>query len=366
MNVSRGNLRKGADGIHPPGPPQTSAASSFDYIPRELYSPQPPTFIVARYIPSWLNTFTTPAGHGNNGGNQETTATNTSAWQHLKVSLLSHGYPSAFTQILIAVVINHIRSILFPWLGTYLWYHHPLEDLRLARSNPEVFLDEMFSSLQWSWALGSFLHKGVVDYLAGVALACITKDTERREKNRGTEREREILKLYHVSYLLWIFSCLEYVFTRTVHTLAFALAVGKLLSGKRAEWTALGMVVKKHWHKVPIVVWKMGWYITYGILPLGWASVNCAVQKKGAGLLVAVGGAVGGVVGIILYRSVFYIALQVSGMFVALGLSVAGVVILGWEFWVETHARYSCCKGWGEESEEVITVDENNGKLKGV
>ncbi|KAK3898496.1 hypothetical protein C8A05DRAFT_37913, partial [Staphylotrichum tortipilum] len=56
------------------------------------------------------------------------------------------GYRKALTLLLLSATLNHIRRVLLPGLGQWAWHAHPLEDLRLARSNPEVFVAEMLGA----------------------------------------------------------------------------------------------------------------------------------------------------------------------------------------------------------------------------
>jgi hypothetical protein len=130
-----------------------------------------------------------------------------------------------------------------------------------------------------------------------------------------------------VGYLLWIMVAAEFVFARSMNTAAWLVACYKLLAGGEVGRVALGNVVSENWIKIPLVVWQLGWYLRYGLWPLFLGSLSCAVRGR-PGLLMAVLGCVGSVVTVQKYRSTFYIALELSNMFVFLVHLLVGSVVL--------------------------------------
>jgi hypothetical protein len=135
-----------------------------------------------------------------------------------------------------------------------------------------------------------------------------------------------------VGYLLWVFTTTEYVFARGMNMAAWLVAWYKLLAGGDVGRRALWVTLATHWHNMPLTAWLLVYHLRNGCWPLVRESARCAVQRQ-PGLLMAVLGAVGGIMALLKYRSTFYIALQVSGMFVFLGLVLAGLAVLGLDLW---------------------------------
>jgi hypothetical protein len=59
----------------------------------------------------------------------------------VQAALLRDGYVAALGLLIAAVLVNHIRRILAPWLGQFLWWH-PVEAMKMARGSPHYFLQE--------------------------------------------------------------------------------------------------------------------------------------------------------------------------------------------------------------------------------
>ncbi|KAK3299618.1 uncharacterized protein B0H64DRAFT_389153 [Chaetomium fimeti] len=113
-----------------------------------------------------------------------------------------------------------------------------------------------------------------------------------------------------------------------MNTAAWLVACYRLLTGGSVGRAALRDVLERNWVYLPLVVWQLKYYLTNGVGPLLWRSVRCAVQGRPA-LLLAVTGVVGGVRMLLKHRSTFYIALEVSGMFVFIGYLLVASVVSG-------------------------------------
>ncbi|GAB1318262.1 hypothetical protein MFIFM68171_08472 [Madurella fahalii] len=289
------------------------------------------TYLASSSMVISVDSFSSGAFSGGQTGN----------WPKLKAALLIDGYRTAFTLFLIAVVVNHIRSLLFPWFGQWMWYT-PLEDLRLALSNPDVFLEKSLS-YSWGWVVFTYAQKWVYE-IAGICLiavvaggdaqrvpqAMLNGAADRDPATRGTGRPapavlvwlERLMAAAKVGYVAWVLGSVGYILGRWLNTAAWVVAYYKLLAGGDAEHIALGNVLKANWTKVPLTVWQLVHYLKNAIWPLMWGSLFCAVIGQ-PGLLIVVLGVTGVVTALIKYRSTFYIALEISGVFV-----VAGFVLL--------------------------------------
>ncbi|KAK0724377.1 hypothetical protein B0H67DRAFT_480443 [Lasiosphaeris hirsuta] len=262
------------------------------------------------------------------------------AWPSIKSGLLSAGYPAALFYFLCAILLNHIRRILFPWLNAYMWYD-PMEDLRLALSNPDAFLSKTLST-SYGWMAFSYAQKWVTDIVTAIAVGLIISNNgnipAESLASLGPNPDPTVFALVSrmmdaakIGYMAWIFSSIEYIFARTVNTFAFVAAYYKLLSGGDAEYVVLGQILKQHWPMVLFTGFQLFSYIRHGLWTLLWSSVVCALAGQ-PGLLLVFAGVAGGVTAVIKWRSVFFMALEVSGVFIAAGFLVSAVVLLGVEF----------------------------------
>ena len=64
----------------------------------------------------------------------------------VQAALLRDGYVAAAGLLIAAVLVNHVRRILVPWLGQFLWWH-PVEAMKMARGSPHYFLQEQLVGL---------------------------------------------------------------------------------------------------------------------------------------------------------------------------------------------------------------------------
>jgi hypothetical protein len=124
----------------------------------------------------------------------------------------------------------------------------------------------------------------------------------------------------------------EYVFSRGMYTAAWMVACYKLLTGGDVGRTALGIALREGWMGLPCTLWLLRRYLKDGVGPLVWRSAACATRGR-PGLLMLLLGIVGAVMAVLKYRSTFYIALEISGVFVFFGFIMAGLGVLGSEFW---------------------------------
>ncbi|KAJ9143457.1 hypothetical protein NKR23_g6527 [Pleurostoma richardsiae] len=262
-------------------------------------------------------------------------------WPQIKAAILADGYRSAAGLFAIAILCYHVKRVLFPWLGAYM-YHSPLEDLRLALGNPDVFLDDSLS-FSWVWAAAMYAQKVLFDFLAGLAIGLLDRNEGRLPPNiqeslrargatasarRWADRAMAAVK---VGYLTWALTAAEWAFDRSVSTVAFMVAFARLVRGGDAEHLALGDVLKRRWLRAAYVAWHMMVYLTTAMCPLVWLSATAALRGEPAGLLCLLGVG-GGVWAALRYRARLIIALELGGMFAVLGAAAAVGALLAWEF----------------------------------
>lgn len=253
-------------------------------------------------------------------------------WVYLqvKLALISDGCISALAKITMAIVANHVRTIFVPWLGIGIW-QNPLEQLRLARSNPEVFLDE-FHAQTWAFILFSLAQSGALESLAYTTVRKVANS--QLVENRLLAKYRgENPALGVVWYITWLFTSVEYLFSAGVVLFAVILAFWKLArGGSETANLALWMVIGNHWPKMIFTGGQMVYFLFVQFLPVLSIAVESAADGC-IGLSLFIAGLVALVRAIIVYRSFFFIALEASGMFVAIGWFLVGCwILLAW-FW---------------------------------
>ncbi|KAM7192657.1 hypothetical protein V8F33_008268 [Rhypophila sp. PSN 637] len=245
----------------------------------------------------------------------------------LKSILLSDGYPPALARILVAIVINHIRTILVPWLGVDTW-QNPLEQLRLSLSNPEVFLDE-FHSYTWVWMAFSTFQRVALGFVAGQILEGALTSVSPTKLLPGFRHSQ----FYIVCYMVWVLTTAEYLFSHTINLFAVATAFWNLASSEsEAGLSALRMVMAKRWPKMIPTAAQMLYLIRFTALPIVTLGVRTALNGH-LGLSLFIGLVVVLARAIIVHRSFFFIALQMSGMFVAAGWFLVACWVLCEWFW---------------------------------
>ncbi|KAL2192690.1 hypothetical protein P885DRAFT_47098 [Corynascus similis CBS 632.67] len=295
----------------------------------------------------------------------------------------SSSYRTAITHLVIAATLNHVRRVLFP--GILGGNHHPLcctatgddggsplEDLRLAMSNPDVFVAAALAGCSggggrrgwWEWlgwflraAGGGLLVKWAADLTIGVVfkkllLSAVVGDAgwakemkerdinERAKRNqhhvqRAGRREngaREArLAVVKVGYLVWLLMTAEYTFTRAVNAAAWLMACYKSFSGDEMGRLAFRKAMERKRLQGSLVMCQVVHYSMTWFGPLLWRSSQSAGRGQ-PGSLLALIGIVWGVWILLRYRSTFFIALQISGVFVFLGYLLVGFGVFGREF----------------------------------
>ena len=247
----------------------------------------------------------------------------TERYLKLKSMILAYGYRIAFSQIIIAIIINHNRAIFYPWLGVDIW-QNPMGQLRLARSNPEVFLDE-FHSFRWIDMVFCVLQRAACEALASLALKFAISGSTYGEP--GKELGPRCF-IWGLLYLVWILTAVEYIFSRCVNSCAIMTAVWKLAASKcEGCRIAFDILTEKHWLKMRYVLLTMLLFILDTVLPICKDSLRSAVNGQ-LGPSLFFGFIAFMVKAVIVYRSVFFIPLEIGGMFVAAGWATVGFWIL--------------------------------------
>jgi len=273
-------------------------------------------------------------------------------WPKAKASILRQGYRKALVLFLTAIMTHHIRRVLMPWLGMYMYYT-PLADLKLALASPDVFLDE---SLKFSWSYALFMagQKYMSDLVGSLAIWILGRDADFSDDDDdeaapGSQHSSyplepastaatsvrvpvptPIVDGAKVIYLVWMLASAEYVFCRTISTTSFLIAYAKLLSGSESHKMALLKAVSRNIANVPLNLWQLGFYTAKAMLPVLFGSVLAALGGEPALLLTICG--MGFLTGVVTrWSNKLYILLELSGLWLVLTFCGVTVVFLGRE-----------------------------------
>ncbi|KAL1836301.1 hypothetical protein VTJ49DRAFT_5325 [Mycothermus thermophilus] len=252
----------------------------------------------------------------------------------------SSTYRTALTNLLLAALLTHIHRTLLPRSAAAFLLppggHAPLEHIRLARTNPDVFISEALrrAGAGGRYALGAVLKReagrrfwegAVGGWLAGELGRVKVISELQSSEDRRVRVHREVWKrVVTVVWLGWVLVEVEYVFALGMDVAAWVVACYKLLlgsegeeakdAGRRVFWVA---VTAAGWFRALLAVWTVADAVGGRLWPLVMVSLR-RTRQGWPGLMVVILWVVGVVWMVLRYRSTFFIALEVSGMFVFL------------------------------------------------
>ncbi|KAL2753406.1 hypothetical protein ACRALDRAFT_1094745 [Sodiomyces alcalophilus JCM 7366] len=257
-------------------------------------------------------------------------------WALASASLLSEGYVAAGVYFILAILINHVRRMLAPWVGTlsgacFVHSATPLSDLKLAVGSADVFLDEVLSCSALGDVVGAVVVKGCLELLAALAVRRLVdgRSTTGKEVGIGMDVAR-------LGFVVWMLAGAEYAQARSCRVIAVVAAWGKLVLGSRDHRVALGHVLARHgWAKVLAHGWSVGLYLCFGVVPLFRGAVGEAARGR-IGLLGMLGAVVYVTYLVTRYSNKYYMILELWGLVMVCWWVVVGVVVLG-AHWVWGH-----------------------------
>lgn len=228
----------------------------------------------------------------------------------VRASLFEHGASRAAIRILVAVVLNHIRRVLVPWLGQFLW-HHAVADLRAARSSPGQYL-EGATTYGWlpfaAWMVSASALPRVRGFLRRAALHDGTGDG------------------WAVLYLATGLITLEAAYTRTCWTFAQLYAYAALFAGGVPEHDLLERTLTERPAKITAQLGLVLGWLVYAVLPV----IATGLEGRWA-RLVGHGAVWGGTAYVVKHSDRFFLALEMSDVLVTLTWMVCGMVFAGME-----------------------------------
>ncbi|KAG7108671.1 hypothetical protein HYQ44_012035 [Verticillium longisporum] len=149
-------------------------------------------------------------------------------------ALFDDGLARAAARFVVAILTNHVRRMLLPWLGAWVCAT-PLADLKMASGSPHLFLDaQLLASAPAAFGGVALMmaQKAVVDLLGGAAARMVVgADANGAPRTARDDPRRRRVEVATVGVLVWALAAAEYVQARTFHAVAVVIAVWKLVSG---------------------------------------------------------------------------------------------------------------------------------------
>ncbi|KAI9155438.1 hypothetical protein HJFPF1_08021 [Paramyrothecium foliicola] len=266
----------------------------------------------------------------------------TSSYRSIQKFIFREGYRAGAAYIVTAVLLNHIRRILTPWLGQFLWYH-AVSNMKLARSSPHYFLHTStgygwWAVVQWAMQAGllSLCRSALEADIVGLERAMLREeersvqaaDGERRKlvmQKKKRRRPDVVADAKRVLYLWLLLTDIERSYAEACWAGAHIYAVAKILSkDKYAERAYTMRLLVERWERIPPIAMLLWRWLCGTALP------NAARAMGGlrTGYLVPV--LVHGLVWyttayLVRYSNKYFVLLEMSDMWVTSGWMVVGM-----------------------------------------
>jgi hypothetical protein len=249
--------------------------------------------------------------------------------------MLRHGSLPMMIRVLAAIILNHIRRMLAPWLGQYIWWH-AIDNMKFARSSPHYFLE---ASLGFTWR-----EVAVWAYWTAVLHCCrvhVHNGLVSKEKTYGVSakglpakdrgRRRVTLGIYNMLNMAMKMALRENYYTQTCFCAAYLYAFFRLVvHGDTAERAFLAKCLRQNWlHAVFQWCLVLHWMQSL-FLPTALEVFRRA--KAGSLMLGIINGVIWyGTWYLVRYSNKYFILLELSDMLVTfgwMGVGLLGVVML--------------------------------------
>ncbi|KAK3196538.1 hypothetical protein K4F52_000420 [Lecanicillium sp. MT-2017a] len=262
----------------------------------------------------------------------------------VRAALLHDGYVAAVSLMLAAVLVNHIRRILVPWLGQFLWWH-PVEAMKMAKGSPHYFL--LLQLRLDNAALGRWL-------LQMAALALCRREL-RRYLASGQHRRRRAAVAMDACCILHLALCLadlEAAYAESCWAGAWLYATGYIwLRGSSAQRSFALKLLWEPWEEGEATAQKGRGMTTLAmvvvgllLLRAGWRTTR-PFRTRGLGVAVSALAVFWGLLGagtvhVVRYSNKYFIWLEMTDMLLTwLWMGLAVGVVVSWWWSGHAHAR---------------------------
>ncbi|KAK5989244.1 hypothetical protein PT974_10750 [Cladobotryum mycophilum] len=240
---------------------------------------------------------------------------------------IGHGI-AATVYLLVAILVNHIRRVLTPWMGQFMW-HHAIENMKFARSSPHYFLEESLGRCSaWGvgeWACWCYAIEFVWRVVRGRVLGRERDVSSEKGEESGGRVEEMKMDVYRVVYLVVCLAAAERAYVETCWVAAHFYAYTRLILSPNAfDVLFLKSLLLQHRYQAILQCSLLLRWLRASFLPNMTASARTVPSFIAAGLFhYAVWG---GTAYLVRYSNKYFLALQMSDMLVTFGWMVMAVV----------------------------------------
>lgn len=238
----------------------------------------------------------------------------------LKTSLLQRGYGGAAACVAVAVVANHIRRVLVPWVGHSVW-RHAVTDMKLARSAPHALLEA--SLLEFCWTeVGRWAGQRAALSLARAVMVRRDADTRWQLAQFDESKGERASDVSCVLRLLTGLTRLEGQYTESCWAIAHIYATTRLLlSARPCDGNFLRHLVLESTPRARLAL--------QAVLLLRWLCGRLTAMKRRPRRVLLAGCACGvGTVHVLRNSGRYFILLEMSDMLVTFAWMALGIVVL--------------------------------------
>lgn len=233
--------------------------------------------------------------------------------QDIYDSLFQHGYRHATACLVVAVLVNHVRRLLVPWLGGF-FVVDTIATMKMARSSPHSLIQQ---SLEFSWP--RFLVWLGISYVVQSATDPLTETAASRARG----------PIWRIMWSTLIIAGAEHAFAHACWTAAQLYAHGALiLRGGAPDQAFLQSLLDKNPWKASVPLGLVVWGLHHYLVPMATKLPRGRWAAGAVYAFIAMGTA-----RVVRYSNYYFIALEASDMLVTFGwlglvMGVVGVEAL--------------------------------------
>ncbi|PFH58652.1 hypothetical protein XA68_13421 [Ophiocordyceps unilateralis] len=237
--------------------------------------------------------------------------------------------------VVVAVVANHVRRVLVPWLGQFLW-HHPVDVMKLARWSPHGHLEATLVDVFWPavafWVCQQGIESKLLRYT--IARSRLAADADKcaasGKKTQGRGHLRRALAVadgYRALLLLAALTLAERCFAETCWAVALVSSTLRLLlAGGRPERDLVRRLLCANPARATLLACLIIQWISTVALPYT-AWLASSLRTLDLMLPAATWCVAAATAHMVRYSSRYFLAIEMSDMLVTLGWMAALAVL---------------------------------------
>lgn len=256
---------------------------------------------------------------------------------HLKRAIFRNGSVCAGLYVLAAILVNHVRRMLLPWLGQFIWLHS-IENMKFAKSSPHYFV-EASSYIDWRevwfWIcqslIGYFIRGEIGNRLVLMEReSCRPREGPSKLNGSITNRfdaQKKTMGIFTILYLAMSLNLIESYYTQACFSAAYIYAISRLLRGGNDETAFLFDVLHRNWLGATFQAVLVPYWVCQRFMPCALQTIRAAATGR---LALPVFHVVlwGGTAYLVRYSNKYFIFLELSDMFVTFGWMLLGIILV--------------------------------------